>query len=261
MKHLIHKEILSLVFLLSSIGFTTNAQISVIAHRGASAYETENSLAAFRKAFELKADAIEMDIWRTVDDSLVIMHDRTTGRTANGNLVVPESTAAALRTLRLNNGEQIPFLSEAIRLLPKRKKMVIEIKNFKEKGNAGTVFPMLSDQLKQSGRAKDAIIISFGAEVLAEAKKYLPECKCYYLSGKEMAEDELIETCLRLKLDGLNVHYKILTESLAEKTKQAGLDLLVWTVDEPEQIKQASGKVSGITTNKPDVVRKCLKNN
>ena len=241
--------------------FTTNAQISVIAHRGASAYETENSLAAFRKAFELKADAIEMDIWRTVDDSLVIMHDRTTGRTANGNLVVPESTAAALRTLRLNNGEQIPFLSDAIRLLPKRKKMVIEIKNFKEKGNAGTVFPMLSDQLKQSGRSKDAIIISFGAEVLAEAKKHLPECKCYFLSGKEMAEDELIATCLKLKLDGLNVHYKILTESLAEKTKQAGLDLLVWTVDEPEQIKQASGKVSGITTNKPDVVRKCLKNN
>lgn len=241
--------------------FTTNAQISVIAHRGASAYETENSLAAFRKAFELKADAIEMDIWRTTDDSLVIMHDRTTGRTANGNLVVPESTAADLRALRLNNGEQIPFVSEVISLVPKRKKMVIEIKNFKEKGNAGTVFPMLSDQLKQSGRAKDAIIISFGAEVLAEAKKHLPESKCYYLSGKENAEEELIETCKKLKLDGLNVHYKILTESLAEKTKQAGLDLLVWTEDEPEQIKQASGKVSGITTNKPDVVRKCLKNN
>ena len=117
---------------------------------------------------------------------------------------------------------------------------------------------MLSDQLKQSGRSKDAIIISFGADVLAETKKYLPECKCYFLSGKEMAEDELIATCLKLKLDGLNVHYKILTESLAEKTKQVGLDLLVWTVDEPEQIKQASSKVSGITTNKPDVVRKCI---
>ncbi|MEA4936655.1 MAG: glycerophosphodiester phosphodiesterase family protein [Paludibacter sp.] len=242
-----------------SVHFTAHAQISVIAHRGASAYETENSLAAFRKAFKLKADAIEMDIWRTTDDSLVVIHDRTTGRIANGNLIVPESTAADLRALRLNNGEQIPFLSEAIRLLPKRKKMVIEIKNFKEKGNAGTVFPMLSDLLKKSGRANDAIIISFGAEVLAEAKKYLPECKCYYLSGKEMAEEELINTCLKLKLDGLNVHYKILTVSLAEKAKQAGLDLLVWTVDDPELVKQARGKVSGITTNKPDVVRKYIK--
>lgn len=258
MRHSKHKFILILALLFSSIGFTTNAQISIIAHRGASAYETENSLAAFKKAFKLKADAIEMDIWRTTDDSLVIMHDRTTGRTANGNLVVPESTAADLRALRLNNGEQIPFVSEVISLVPKRKKMVIEIKNFKEKGNAGTVFPMLSNQLKQSGRAKDAIIISFGAEVLAEAKKHLPECKCYYLSGKENAEEELIETCKKLKLDGLNVHYKILTESLAEKTKQAGLDLLVWTVDDTEVVKHARGKVIGITTNKPDVVRKYI---
>lgn len=253
------KSKIILFFLLCNVWFTAYAKISVIAHRGASAYETENSLASFKKAFKLKADAIEMDIWRTTDDSLVIMHDRTTGRTANENLVVPESTAAALRALRLNNGEQIPYLSEAIRLLPKKKKMVIEIKNFKEKGKSGSVFPMLSDQLKQSGRAKDAIIISFGAEVLAEAKKYLPECKCYYLSGKEMAEDELIETCKKLKLDGLNVHYKILTESLAEKTKHAGLDLLVWTVDEAAQVKEAKGKVSGITTNKPDVVRKYIK--
>lgn len=248
-----------IILLFISVHLAVQAKISVVAHRGASAYETENSIAAFKKAFQLKADAIEMDIWRTTDDSLVIMHDRTTGRTANGNLVVPESTAADLRALRLNNGEQIPFVSEAISLVPKRKKMVIEIKNFKEKGKAGSVFPMLSNQLKQSGRAKDAIIISFGAEVLAEAKKYLPECKCYYLSGKEMAEDELIETCLRLKLDGLNVHYKILTKSLAEKTKQAGLDLLVWTVDDPEVVKQARGKVIGITTNKPDVVRKYIK--
>lgn len=236
----------------------TNAQISIIAHRGASAYETENSLASFKKAFELKADAIEMDIWRTVDDSLVIMHDRTTGRTADADLVVPESTAAELRALKLKNGEQVPFLSEVISVVPKGKKMVIEIKCFKEKGNAGNVFPMLSDQLKLSGRSQDAVIISFGAEVLADAKKYLPESKCYYLSGKEMAEDELIETCLNLKLDGLNVHHKILTETLAKKTKQAGLDLLVWTVDEPEQVTQVVGKVSGITTNKPDLVRKYI---
>jgi glycerophosphoryl diester phosphodiesterase len=249
-----------LIILCSSSNSIVEAQISIIAHRGASAYKTENSLAAFKKAFELNADAIEMDIWRTTDDSLIIMHDRTTGRTANGNLIVPESTAGALRALRLNNGEQIPFVSEAISIVPKDKKLVIEIKNFKEKGKAGNVFPMLSNQLEQSGRLQDAVIISFGAEVLSEAKKHLPNNKCYFLSGKKDAEDELIDLCLKLKFDGLNVHHSILTESLAEKTKQAGLDLLVWTVDEPKLVKQAADKVSGITTNKPDVVRKNLQN-
>lgn len=249
-----------LFLLLLLITFYVNSAFSqsemmVIAHRGASADELENSLSAFKRAFELGADAIEMDIWKTTDDSLVIMHDRTTGRTCNENLVVPESDSKQLREISLNNGEKIPFVYEALELVPDGKKIVIEIKCFKEKGNARNLFPMLSDVLKRTGKLKDAIFISFGHEVLIEAKKHLPDTKCYYLSSKENAEDELIALCLKNNFDGLNVHHKLVTESLREKTSQEGLDLLVWTVDKPDDVNHVMNKVSAITTNKPDKIR------
>lgn len=237
-----------------TVSFTNTP--SIIAHRGASAYDTENSPGAFRKAFELGADAIELDLWKTADDSLVVIHDRTTGRVADRDLAVPETTAAELRTLRLRNGEKIPYLSEVLPLLPPGKKIVIEIKCYNEKGSTGKVFPQLKTLLQQSGRMNDAIIISFGAEALAEAKQCLPANKCYFLSGKENSGDELVALCKQYGFDGLNVHYKILTESLREKTRAAGLDLLTWTVDDPKIIKSVSGKVRSITTNKPDIALK-----
>lgn len=255
-------KLYSLTFLLF-LSAQISCQISIIAHRGASFYEPENSIAAFKKAFQLNADAIELDIWRTADDSLVVVHDRTTGRTTNQNLIVPQSTAKELRKLKLKNQEKIPYLQEAIAAVPKDKKIVIELKCGDEAGNAGNVFPMLSDILRRSGRTKDAIIIAFNINALAEAKKQLPGNKCYYLTSQKDKEDELIEKCKKFNLDGLNINYGILTESIAVKTKQAGLDLLVWTVDKPEAALNAflKNKVCGITTNKPDVIRDIITKN
>lgn len=233
-------------------------KIQVIAHRGASAYAAENSLEAFQLGIDMNSDAIELDIWTSSDDSLMVMHDRTTGRTGDKNFAVPETTAAELRTVKLENGEPTPYLYEALALIPMDKKIVIEIKNYKEKGSAGTVFPMLSDLLKRTGKVENAIIISFGKKPLIEAKKYLPDTKCYFLSSKKNAEDELIEICLQNNFDGLNVRYTIITESLYEKTKAAGLELLTWTVDNKEDIEYVMDKVSAITTNKPDFVREVL---
>lgn len=239
------------------------AQTQIIAHRGASFYETENSIAAFKKAFLMEADAIELDIWRTVDDSLMVMHDRTTGRTSNKDLVMPLSTAKELRNLKLKNGERIPYLSEAIATVPNGKKIVIEIKCCWEAGDAGNVFPMLKNILVRSGKLNDAIIIAFNIKTIADAKQQLPENKCYFLTGQKEKEDEIIEACQKFNIDGLNVQYNILTESLAEKSRKAGLDLLVWTVDKPIDALNArlKNKVIAITTNKPDLIRDVLSKN
>lgn len=195
--------LLTFVFL----SFPLTSQISIVAHRGASAYELENSMASFKKAFELNADAIELDIWKSKDDSLIVMHYQMTGRTANKNLNISTSTAKELRNLRLKNGEQIPFLQEVLDITPEGKKVVIEIKNENEK-DAKTIISNLSSLLKSSGKENDAVIISFHLPMLIEAKKQLPHLKCYYLSSKKNKEDELIEICKKYNLDGLNVYYK-----------------------------------------------------
>lgn len=251
------------IFIILLLSGSLQAQISIIAHRGASAYAMENSLDAFNKAYELDTDAIELDIWRTTDDSLVVMHDRTTGRTAEKDLIVPESSASQLRKIKLKNGERIPYLQEVLKSLPIGKKIVIEIKCCWEKGNAGNVFPMLKRILNNSGRLNDAIIIAFNPETLADAKKQLPENKCYWLTYQKNQDERLIETCKKYNFDGLNVNYGILTDSLSVKCKENKLDLLVWTVDNPESalFSRLNNMVIGITTNKPDVIRDILAKN
>ncbi|MCK9508538.1 MAG: hypothetical protein M0Q54_08870 [Pigmentiphaga sp.] len=261
--HTIHyfypKHILLLLFITQSLWI--HAEVKVAAHRGASAYALENSLSAFKLAFEMDADAIEIDIWKTTDDSLVIMHDRTTGRTCNENLIVPESNSKQLRTIRLNNGEKIPYAYEALALVPKGKQIVIEIKTSDVDGSNTHVFPMLSDLLIRTGREKDAIIISFGYKPLVESKKYLPNTPCYYLSSREDMEDELIALCTNYGFDGLNLNKKLITQEFKEKINLANLDLLVWTVDDPEEVLRLKDKVSYITSNKPDLVKDLLSAN
>lgn len=249
----------ALLFLTSSLF----GQISIIAHRGASAYALENSMEAFEKAYTQQVDAIELDIWRTIDDSLVVMHDRTTGRTASKDLIVPMSTAHDLRNIRLNNGEQIPYLHEVLNSLPAGKKIVIEIKCCWEGGEAANVFPMLKRILHNSGRLEDAIIIAFNPETLAAAKKQLPENKCYWLTSMKEQDDLIIKISKEQNFDGLNVHYSMLTDSLSIKCKENKLDLLTWTVDQADVALYArtNDKVMGITTNKPDQIRDILAKN
>ncbi len=253
-----------LSFLLTFIflSFPLTSQISIVAHRGASAYELENSIAAFKKAFELNADAIELDVWKSKDDSLIVMHDQMTGRTANKNLNISTSTAKELRDLQLKNGEQIPFLQDVLDILPEGKKVVIEIKDENEK-NAKKIISNLSSILKRSGKEKNAVIISFHLPMLIEAKKQLPHLKCYYLSSEKNKENELIAICKKYNFDGLDVHYKILTENLVKKAKEAGLDVWTWTVDDPKiaLFAQVNNKVSAITTNCPDVISDILEKN
>ena len=108
--------------------------------------------------------------------------------------IVPESTASQLRKIKLKNGERIPYFQEVLKTLPVGKKIVIEIKCCWEKGDAGNVFPMLKRILVNSGRLNDAIIIAFNHETLADAKKQLPNNKCYWLTYQKNQDDQSIET-------------------------------------------------------------------
>ncbi|MDA3832794.1 MAG: glycerophosphodiester phosphodiesterase family protein, partial [Spirochaetales bacterium] len=81
--------ILIIPFVLSSCG---SYKPEIIAHRGASGIEVQNTIEAVQAAIDLKSDAIEIDIWKTADDSLVVFHDRNTGRLSEDTLEIPEST-------------------------------------------------------------------------------------------------------------------------------------------------------------------------
>lgn len=231
----------------------------VIAHRGASEKATENTLSAIKKAIEMKSDGVEVDIWRTTDDSLVVFHDAHTKRLAGDSLSLPKSSYAELRNLKLPNDEYIPTIREVLQLLPDDMKIFIEWKNNWEKGKAGDVFPELAEILEQTGTKEQAAIIAFNLEKAKDSKKYLPDNPFYWLIYKEEPADTIVQKALDAGIEGVNVSFYLANKRLKNLTKEKGLGFYVWTVNEPEIAQKViSLNPDGITTNEPDMILRMI---
>ncbi|MGQ9690287.1 MAG: glycerophosphodiester phosphodiesterase [Thermoproteota archaeon] len=99
-----------------------------IGHRGAKFYEPENTLRSFRKALELGVDAVELDMRRTKDGELVVIHDAEVDRTTDGKGLVSGLTLKEVKRLVTEKGEKIPTLKEVLDFLDKRVRILIELK-------------------------------------------------------------------------------------------------------------------------------------
>lgn len=246
--------------LLSIFSFTAFSQPTIIAHRGSSFVAPENTVAAAKLAWQQNADAVEVDIYLSKDNRVVVMHDSNTKRTTGQDYKIAETSSEILRTLDAGlwkseqyKGEKIPFLEEMIATVPDGKKMVIEIKCGVE------VLPALKMVVNQSGKKKQLVFIAFGWETILATKKLFPKNECFWLSSSANdVQAKLNEKDIR-KLDGINLGYKIIDEKVALQAKNKKLDLLAWTVDDPQEAKRlAALGVKAITTNKPDLIRSSL---
>ncbi|MEF8844359.1 MAG: glycerophosphodiester phosphodiesterase family protein, partial [Bacteroidales bacterium] len=246
------------IFLVIFIGMCYSCKqepnTKIIAHRGASGYVTENTVPAVEKAVELNSDAVEVDIWRTTDDSLIVFHDRNTARLAEDSLVIPGSNYKELRKLRLNGGTYIPTLRSVLKILPSDTEIFIEIKCCWEEGEAGQVFPMLGDLLKETGTVEQATLISFNMESLIEAKEYVQEVPLYWLTSEQQPVSELINKVTDAGISGLNVHHSLVSGELMDQVRAQNMDVYVWTVNDTERAAALAGNygVDGITTDYPD---------
>ena len=124
-----------LSLLLGSFHAHSQHRVQIVAHRGASAYAPENTLAAFRKAIELGADVLELDVHQSIDNQLVVIHDGTVDRTTSGKGTVKDCTVAALKQLDAGSwfspqfsGERIPTLEEVFGSTPDSINLLIELK-------------------------------------------------------------------------------------------------------------------------------------
>ncbi len=264
--------ILSLMGLGSCIllAMSDPAGTEIVAHRGASFDAPENTVASVRLAWEQKADASEFDVYLSKDGKIVVLHDRDLKRTAGVDRAVTDMTAEELKALDVGRwkgekyaGEPVPTLDDVLATVPDGKRVFIEVK----------CGPEIAEELRRVLEAsplkpEQTAIISFSPEVVAAAKKALPDRKAYWVVSlgrkddeKPPTADELVARAKEIHADGLDLSARaeVLTPEYARTIKSRGLELYVWTVNDPAlALAMIAARVDGITTDRPGWLREQL---
>lgn len=226
--------------------------VPLIAHRGCSGLEQENTNAAFVAAGNRSYFGVETDVHKTLDGQYVIIHDDHTGRVAIDKLSVEESTYDTLRGLLLKQKDgakgrsdlRIPNLREYISICQHYEKIgVLELKNHFQREEVYEICAIVEEM----GYLDQMIFISFDEENLLFLREKYPEQPAQFLVSK--FEEDLIPRLQAHALD-LDIYYKALTEENVKACHDAGIKVNCWTVDDPEEARRliAYG-VDFITTN------------
>ncbi len=231
---------------------TINKQNTLmIAHRGLSGLEKENTIMAFTAACQLSYYGCECDIHKTKDGKYVVIHDSDTLRVAGKSLIIEESNFKDIRKLELLGMDnkphkilQIPTLEEYINTLKRyNKKAIIEYKNTFQKEDVKEVL----DLIKSLGYLDHCIFISFGIENLIHTLEYQMTLPCQYLMVEPT--EEKLSYCFKYHM-GIDLYYRFITKELVERFHNANLFVNCWTVNEVEEGNLlASLGVDFITTN------------
>ena len=235
----------------------------IVAHRGASFDAPENTLPAFKLAWEMGADAVEGDFLLTKDGHIVCVHDKKTKKVADQNLEVVQSTLKELQALDVGSwkddkfrGTRIPPLTEVFATVPKGKKIFVEVKCGPE------IIPALTGEIDRSGLSHDQVVlICFNAEVIRKFKKVKPKHKAYWLCSFRKKKGVLtpdlktiLDTLKSTGADGLDSHFSI-PDEFSQAVLDAGYEWHTWTVNDPDMAKELVQRgVHSITTDRPQLL-------
>ena len=244
---------------------------SIVAHRGASHAAPENTLPSVLLAWEEDADATEVDIHLTKDNQVIVLHDKTTGRTAGTDKKVAEVNFEDLKLLDVGSwksekyqGTRIPLLKDILAHIPQGKRIFIEIKC------PSAVLPHLEKVVSNSGlSAEQTVFIAFDWDTIRLTKERFPDCSCFWLSGfkqdKETHKWEpqpevVLQRAIDAKVDGVDVyHGGPVNRQFVESARSKGLEVHVYTVNDPSDAKRMlEAGVNGITTDRPAFMKKTL---
>ncbi|MBR5226075.1 MAG: hypothetical protein IKV90_10510 [Clostridia bacterium] len=223
----------------------------MVAHRGLSGLERENTCAAFVAAGNRSYYGIETDIHRTKDGQYIVYHDDNLVRLLGDERIVEEMTFDELRTLRLKDHDEIvredlvlPSLVEYIRICKKYdKESVLEIKNHFEPEDIDNVIEII----RAEGWLERTIFISFDLPNCLCLREKLPEQRVQFLV-KECTE-EVLAVLKEKKLD-LDMYYANCTREICDACHEMGAVVNVWTVNDLEAAyKAVLAGVDFITTN------------
>lgn len=231
------------------------------AHRGASAYAPENTLPAFQMALDQGAQGIELDVQRTADDVLVVVHDETIDRTSNGFGRVADLTLEELRRCDFSNGfighhnVRIPTLMEVLDFVaPTNLRLNVELKN--------SVLPYPGMELETAamvaevGLTDRVLLSSFNHLSLANLRGIVPPSQIGVLYSDGLYNPW--QYARWIGAGALHPNWRALRQpDFVWLAHEAGVNVHVWTVDEEQDVAHAiETGVDALMTNFPDRARR-----
>lgn len=225
--------------------------VKIMGHRGAPAYEPENTLRSIRRALKMGVAAVEVDVQLTRDGCLVVIHDETLDRTTNGRGLVKDYTFAELRKLDAGQGDPIPSLKEVVDLVKGRAHLVVELKQ-------PDAAPALLRFFKEHLIFDAAQVISFWHPVLKILKEQEPRLRTGVLMVGCPADPVGLARAARA--DALILQYAYVTPELVQQAQAHGLRVFVWNIDDINTLKPyLTMNLDGIGSNRPDVLIEYVK--
>lgn len=228
------------------------------AHRGASAYCPENTLASFKKAYELHADLIELDVQLSKDGQIVVFHDFMLDSKTDDKGLLRDRTLSELKKLDVGtwfsenfSGERIPTLEEVLSWAKDKIWLNIELKqieHFQEPLAKKVV--QLIEYYKMEEHVQ---IISFNHSALAEVRKFNKKIMTCVISGCRI--DDPVSYLRELEAQVYNSPWFYLSKELVEDIHRAGLYVSGGMIEDSKIMQMYQDwKVDEIDTNMPDVM-------
>lgn len=232
---------------------------AIFAHRGASAYAPENTLAAFHLALEQGADGIEMDVSLCADEQVVVIHDNTVDRTTEGSGQVDQMSLQALRELdagaffdRAFQGERIPLFDEALELIGKRAFVVVELKY--QGASSVRLVEKAVKAIQAHAMEENILISSFHPMMLRQVRRFNPRLPVAQLALHSSAGAILRSPIGRLIINYQALHpdHRDVNPSLVKRVHGYHCRLHAYTVDRAEDMLALFRLgIDGIFTNDP----------
>jgi glycerophosphoryl diester phosphodiesterase len=240
--------------------------VLVIGHRGFSAAAPENTQASFKKAMEVGADMIELDVHLSRDGQVVVIHDDTLNRTTNGKGRVANYTLNELKELNAGSwfgsqffGEKIPTLKEVLELTRGQILLCIELKG----GDLGQYsLKDLADwslqEVEKAGMLSQVLFASFDLSAIERIREKNPRIPVALIYSKSWSSPRAVTG--ERPIPVLSCRDTVLTQTNAAKARLEGMKILVWTVNREKRMERFLNMgVDGIITNYPDRLMKILK--
>ena len=195
--------------------------MKIIAHRGAAGLALENTLESIKAALKLPVYAIEIDVRRTADGELILLHDHHTGHVSKKTLLVQNSTLAELRELTLHNGEKIPTLEEALKLIGGKRRIALDLKS-------SGVADQLLELLKRYPDVR-AFLSGRPYDELAKIHRAKPDLP--FLIQHHYDPMEVVHRAKRMGAFGVCLNLWLMNPLTYRLARREGLEIYVYTLN------------------------------